>query len=217
MIKIIVFDFDGVIVRNSEFGKEKAWSIILPKESKEKILKYKEKWSGGKGSRFDILRDLALDSGIKQDQVDRWVFRKSEEYNQITSDIILKEGILIKDREALMKLERHFRLYMNSATPESVLQNILTQLEVNHLFDGIYGQPQSKNVNLIRSAKNSRTIADQILFIGDQDSDWQVAKQFGCHFVGIMNNWNNWRKGIKDFPLIGAVKDLPDFLGIIDI
>lgn len=210
MVKIIVFDFDGVIVRGSEFGKDKAWEHIFPQEVMENVDLAKKKYSGGKGSRFDIIRDLAPIVGIKLEDVGEWVAKKAKEFGNFTFAFTIREGVLPEDREALEFLSGKYPLYLNSATPEPVLQSIAETLQIAQFFRGIYGQrnSRSKVENLERAAGDADISPSEILFVGDTDGDFEASKTFGCSFVGIMNDWNKWQEGDKSFPLISGLKDL---------
>src|SRR6185369_1898624 len=101
MINTIVFDFDGVIVRNSEFGKEKVWEHILPKDIQEHVKIAREKITGGRGSRLDVLREIVPFMNIKPEQVDAWVSSKSKEFDDFTRQFTLHDGILEGDRKTL--------------------------------------------------------------------------------------------------------------------
>ena len=213
MIKAIVFDFDGVIVRNSEFTKESAWLDIFSREYEREILKARQKFAGGKGSRFEILRELASIFKIPEEKVDRWGQDKAEEYARITSLATIQEDILTEDFSALQKLSIKYSLYLNSATPESVLLDIVKQLGIIQFFKAIYGwrNQNSKTENLKRVLKDENIFRENILFVGDADSDYEAAKRFGCSFVGVMNDWNKWKKGGRNFDLISGVKNLLDY------
>lgn len=213
MIKAIVFDFDGVIVRNSEFTKESAWSDIFPRKYESEILKARQKFAGGKGSRFEIIRELAPIFNIPEEKVDRWIQDKAEDYARITSMATMQEGILIEDFIALKKLSVKYPLYLNSATPETVLPDIVKKLNIAAFFKAIYGwrNKDSKLENLKRTLKSENISPKNILFVGDADSDFKAATKFGCSFVGIMNEWNKWEKGSRNFDLISGVKDLRDY------
>lgn len=216
MIKAIVFDFDGVIVRNSEFGKDKGWENIFPPEIKTYVTLAKKKYSGGRGSRVDIIRELAPVMKIKSEEIDVWMEQKIREFEDFTSTFTINDGIIPEDRGALEILASKYPLYLNSATPESILPNLVEKLGIAIFFKNFYGQrnPNSKIENLERARSDTGISVEEILFVGDQDTDFQAAQKIGCQFVGIMNDWNKWREGDKTFPLISGAKDLPNFLTI---
>ena len=213
-MKAIVLDFDGVVVRGSEFGKNKAWLDIFPADLKGHVDAAREKFSGGKGSRFDIIRELGPVCGILESDTDDWVARKAEEFGKFTFEFTIREGVLPEDFKALEGLCTTYPLYLNSATPESVLSMIADRLKVSQFFRGIYGQrnQRSKVENMERAGADSEASPSEVLFVGDQDTDVKIAETFGCHFVGVMNDWNKWKIGDRPFSLIPALKDLPDFI-----
>lgn len=213
MIRTIVFDFDGVIVRNSEFGKDRGWEEIFPEQVMEDVILVKKKYSGGLGSRVDIIRDIANILHIKPEKVDSWIDRKVKEFGDFTSTFTINDGITLKDKEAIETLAFKYPLYINSATPESSLFEIVRILKIDSYFKGIYGQynSNSKIKNLEKIKKDTGLQSEEILFVGDQDTDFFSSKEFGCYFVGIMNDYNNWKNN-KVFPLIKGIYELPKFL-----
>ena len=46
------------------------------------------------------------------------------------------------------------------------------------------------------------------IFIGDSDTDVQAAQEFGCTFVGIANEMNEWREGENYFPVLASLENL---------
>src|SRR3989338_1342418 len=121
-IKAIIFDFDGVVVGDSEYIKENSWEAVVLKlgeESREPLLRARATFSKGRGSRYDIIKDTLAELKYPPEQIPALVNQYAEVYNQAVQAAIFKKGVRPIDREGLNKLAIHYPLYINSATPEA--------------------------------------------------------------------------------------------------
>lgn len=216
-IKIIVFDFDGVIVRGSEDIKDEAWYYVLEESNiapgdiiVPAFLRAKKKYSKAKGSRFDILKDVFSSIGVAASEIPFLVQEYAKKFDDMVQKGITELGVFEEDREALGKLSRKFSLYVNSATPEDPLQDSVKRLGLNHFFAGVFAQPRTKVENLKKIAQHASCESSVIVFIGDGEGDVEAAKVFCCRFVGIVNSGNGWTQ--ENFPIIHSVSELPDFI-----
>lgn len=209
----IVFDFDGVIVRRSEFSKREAWKVVFDNDPKmiSGIKKLSEKYSGGKGTRINILRDLFREEVGYGDRSD-FIKQYSEKFNQVVQNSILSEGILPEDREALEKLSKKHKLFINTATPEEVIKITIEQLGIKNYFAGIYGMPTSKVDNLKKAALVSGVKMEDIVFVGDGENDYEASLEAGCKFIGVSNDWNNWQLDKKPFILVRGIFEIEALL-----
>lgn len=211
---IIVFDFDGVVVANSEFEKEKAWETMgreLAIQDAHALRAARETFANGNGSRYDILRASFSNGQRSEEEISRLVEQYAARYNEIVQGAILRLGIRPEDQEGLERLVRAgYFLYVNSATPEDALNATVEKLGVTHFFIGLLGQPRSKVENLKIIAANHDISPTDLCFIGDGDGDWQAAQKVGCWFFGIANLWNRWTPGEKPFPLVASLRELAE-------
>lgn len=209
---ILVFDFDGVIVRNSEFAKRDAWRDVFGDVRRiEAVRKLSAKYAAGRGSRYDILADLFREEGAREEEIRDLVANAANAYNGSVQRRILAEGVDPGDLAALKRLSRRYALYIDSATPEEAMKETAASLGISELFAGIYGQPTGKSANLARAAEDAGATESDVLFVGDGDGDAKAAGEFGCRFVGIANDWNKWAD--KPFPLAKDLSELERMIG----
>ena len=57
-----------------------------------------------------------------------------------------------------------------------------------------------------RILKKEKLNVKEMLFVGDAEGDYNAAKNIGCNFIGVANNWNKWKK--REFPLIKSISEL---------
>lgn len=212
MITAIVFDFDGVIVQDSEFFKQEAWRVVFASYG-EKVMEWfreaEAKYGGGRsGDRFDILRHMYQRLGEPAHQVPSLVEEGAATFNLYVQKRILEVGVECSNRGALEELSKSYALYINSATPEKELEQTVMHLKLDGVFKRVLGRPSNKVQNLRIIAKTEDVKRQNILFVGDGDHDYNAAREFGCHFLGYANDWNKWAAGDKQFPLVTNLRDV---------
>lgn len=219
-IKVLVFDFDGVITKRGEALKEEAWEILAEKhlEPEEKtrakdfsiaLANSRRTFGQGKakGSRYDILRLTLREVSTPEGVVRRKVASYADRYNRIVQRLILAEGMREGTGEVLEQLAARVPLYLNSATPTGAVEESLRRLNIRHLFQGVFGQPSSKVENLHAIMDREHVAASGIVFVGDTTGDVEAAAVVGCQFVGFANDWNKWNNQ-QSFPVVHTFLEL---------
>lgn len=213
-IKAIIFDFDGVIVADSEYIKEDCWDAVvkeLGEGARQPLLSARHKFANGKGSRYDIIKDALIVLNYQSEQIDGLVNHCAAVYNGAVQAGILKKGVWPADYESLRRMSLRYPLYINSATPEIAIKETVINLKLKEIFKGVYGQPNKKNDNICRAVSAEMIKPNELLFVGDSEGDYQAAEQVGCQFIGLANSWNKWGEQ-KPFPLIVNLAELETLL-----
>lgn len=219
--KAISFDWDGVITVRGEALKRLAWEDLAKKEGKkftEVLSKYYREVEGGKGSRYDILRNTLKDLGVPFSSIENEVEKYANKYQSevmklMTSDV--REGV----SNLLSFLASGANLYVNSATAEDGLKLSADKLGLSGFFKKIYGYPvdgscrtKADVLRLIMKDENNASPA-QVLHVGDGLNDLAASKETGCGFLAVGNNENGWRKDkIDGYPVITNLESIKDFL-----
>lgn len=208
---VIVFDFDGVIVRNSEFIKQDAWRVVFGENKRISLVKeLLVKYADGKGSRYNIIHDLLKEEGVTL-HIDSLIDHYASIFNDVVKKGILSEGVILEDKEVLEDLSKFHKLYINSATPEDVLRVTVESLGIENFFTGVYGTPSTKVENLNQIAKLSDLDVCDLVFVGDSNGDYNAALEVGCSFIGFSNSWNGWDHS-KNYRLITKLKELKELI-----
>ena len=89
------------------------------------------------------------------------------------------------------------------------MQETSERLNLNRFFKGVFGRTSlssTKEEVLERILKKEKLNVKEMLFVGDAEGDYNAAKNIGCNFIGVANNWNKWKK--REFPLIKSISEL---------
>lgn len=211
-IKVLVFDFDGVIVDSNKL-KYDAFFELFPTEDKsqkiikETLLKYREK------SRFFIIEEIIQRlKNNKTSQIS--TFKTNIDYYAEKYRSIVEKGAVECDeipgaKESLKILSLHFPLYINSTTPLQSLKIILRERKLLHFFKDVYGSPHSKIQNLASILEKESVSGKETLIIGDGHSDREAALHFGCVFIGIKNQFNDFGE-TNEFIKLENLKEFSD-------
>lgn len=212
MIIAIVFDFDGVIVQDSEFFKQEAWRVVLAHYGQKGMDCFRQAeeiyGGGGGGDRFDILQKIYECLGEPADTIPSLVKEGAALFNVHLQKRILEVGVECSNRGALEELSKSYALYINSATPARELEQTVTHLKLDGLFKRVLGRPSDKVQNFRVIAETEGVKPENILFVGDGERDCDAAREFGCDFLGYANDWNEWAGSDKQFPLIANLRDV---------
>lgn len=217
-IKVVVLDFDNNVIldlqtrRGSEEVKKEAWHKVFPdydkEELKETIKKANKVIAGGKGDRRDVIK-MILEHFEVSSKTEKEINNYSDLFNEIVQKGVISIGIPKENRRAIEQLSQKTNLYINTATPTDQSKVSLQLLGVINLFKGIYGRPANKIQNLKEIIKNEGINPNELLFVGDQNTDWEAAKETGCQFVG-MDTVDNvaWRERRQSFNIIYSLEEL---------
>jgi phosphoglycolate phosphatase-like HAD superfamily hydrolase len=173
---------------------------------------------GKPGGRMEILRHVFERLGEPANTLDARVAEAAQAFDNYVQAKIFEAGMVPGAMEMLKDIsKRGISMYLNSGTATAALVLSARNLQIHHFFNGILGSTKepiggSKVHNLGFMKQQELVETDEILFVGDGDSDLKAAQEFGCRFVGVSNRWNNWKKEEKSFPLVTNLQDVANYL-----
>lgn len=216
MVRVIVFDFDGVLVPGSEAVKRAAWVHVFASRGERAVThaqEYVTAYMNGKGDRFDIIRSVLTRLGEMVENMDEAVGKLSSVFDDFVQKGIADLAVSGATVKVLQDLSSTHTLYVNSATPEVSLIRTIEQLGIRQYFKGVYGRPHTKVSNLVRIGDEAGVSKDEMLFVGDSSGDLFAAREFGCSFIGLANDENGWGDA-RDFsePVISDLGMIREFL-----
>ena len=184
MVKVVFFDFDGVILDSAHIKTEAFHELYLPygTEIARQAKAYHLEHQGvSRYKKFEYIHNVFL----KKDYSEHEGQALSQTFSDIIMDKILKcqfiEGIL----EFLTSLkENDIPSFILSATPQKELVDICRKRKISVYFSGIFGAPDTKITIGEKIIKDNHFHRDQILFIGDSISDLKAANHLKVGFFG---------------------------------
>jgi phosphoglycolate phosphatase-like HAD superfamily hydrolase len=76
--------------------------------------------------------------------------------------------------------------YVNSATPQPPLEDVIQSLGWRPFFRQVLGAPGTKTSNLAAIAASEGIDPAEMVMVGDGDNDCRAATELGCPFVGVV-------------------------------
>ncbi len=195
-MSIIVFDFDGVIVPESEEFKKRAWRALFSNSVEYAAFESAEAelGRGRGGDRFSILERTFELLGIGPDQRAAKVQQAAARFDELVQKMIADAGLPVEVRHLLSELAtRGNTLYLNSATPAEALKRTIEALGIGNVFAAVLGRPNTKVENFTLIAKRESAAPETVVFVGDSPSDAAAANEFGCQFIAFLNEWSDWK------------------------
>lgn len=220
-IHAVIFDFDNVLVlrldgTGSEEVKDNAWPQVFGAKwetLKPVFSEIVQRFSGGRGSRFDIAQSALKHLGVPEQEIIPEAERMCRHFNKIVQAGIVEIGVSPEVRGVLEKIAGRLPLFINSATPTAAMHETLEKLGIAHFFREVYGQEGGKTESIRRAMTAIGTVhPEHVLFVGDSPTDYEAAQTVGCQFIGVATGRNGWGMGRQSFPVISGVHELEQFI-----
>ncbi|MDD5131494.1 MAG: HAD hydrolase-like protein [bacterium] len=190
MVKVVIFDFDGVLIDSNAIKREAYYQIFASLDNSRGAISaclQEER----EGDRYHVIRRI----------LQRLCPQAGEEE---VSSYAKNYGIICEARTSTCReipgasacldcLAGKYDLYINSATYEDSLRRVVYKRGWDHYFREVLGSPRTKVENLARIMKCQKVAGQEMVFIGDSQRDLNAAQTCGCHFVGIKNADNDFK------------------------
>lgn len=202
MKRILVFDFDGVLVDSNKLKQKAFFDLFLKTDAKtHSLIKNVISEAPFHFSRFQILKEIFVKLGCAFESIQKRVDEYERKYRLVVRDQIFARGLIFGVEKMLDELQREGRiLFLNSATPHDSLIELVDGLGIRKYFSRIYGRPPNKTVNLMDIMTRERAKQSDLVMVGDGKEDMLSAKALNIFFIGVVNEWNGWA-GVKEFPV----------------
>lgn len=193
MTKALIFDFDGTLVQ-SNFLKKNTFLRLLNKYKNEEFLK---KLLEQKLPREKLFLEFFRKVGMTSDDIKKNADLYTKKYNHLVDSKIV-------DMEPINGVYELFSLgfksFINSATPEENIKNIISAKGWDIHFTNVYGSPLSKEENFKKMRKEYSLYNHEIYVIGDGRDDEEYALSLSLNFLPVGSYCDS--KGNNPFSLI---------------
>jgi len=182
MQKILVFDFDGVILESADI-KTRAFRELFSMypDKVNAIVAYHETHAGI--SRFQKFRHIYrqfLDKplGFEEEQ------ELGERFASLVVQEVMRCPYVPGALEFLSVFSKAHLLFVASGTPEDELRQLVAARGLASFFREVYGSPAGKPAILERILGMTGIRPASLLFVGDGRSDYEAARATGVGFIG---------------------------------
>lgn len=181
-IKIIFWDFDGVIM-NSNSIRDFGFQFCLtdfPQNQIDELMVY-HRLNGGL-SRYNKFRYFF--EKIREEEVsDATILDLSQKFSSIMKVKLCDKNLLIKETINFIKLNcKNFTFHITSGSDENELRFICKELDISAYFKSIHGSPTPKNQLVKDLLINNNYATKNCLLIGDSINDFDAANVNGIYF-----------------------------------
>ena len=188
MKKLVIFDFDGVIMDNLPV-LFRVYDVICERLGVRKLKSQKEIVENNHGDWKEFYRYLK----IKEKDFDKADEIFKEIYIKLEKEISIFYGM----KEIIEKLAKKFKLVIAST---NLRQNIEAGLKRNNLFnefDLIFDGEDVENhkpspEQLIKCMSKLKVTPEETIYIGDTFGDIIAAKNAGVEIIAVTWGWRNW-------------------------
>lgn len=183
MIKSIIFDFDGVILESAQI-KTKAFAEVVrdyPKDKADAFLAYHMTHMGiSRHVKFryfieKILREVY--SEAKENEL-------ANSFENIVYDQVMNCPFVPGAKEFLERNFFKYDFFIASGTPDDEMNRIVNDRGINMFFKEIYGSPLKKTEIINTILKKYGYRKDEILFVGDAETDLNASIEAKIGFIG---------------------------------
>ncbi|MBF0479332.1 MAG: HAD family hydrolase [Candidatus Omnitrophica bacterium] len=182
MIKAVIFDFDGVIVESAHI-KTAAFRQLFsawPSQLAEQGVAHHLKNTGI--TRFVKFRYF-YEHILKETYTADIEKELSSKFEQIVFEQVVSAPLVKGAEEFLKQHKSQYKFFIASGTPDSELQLIVRQKGLSNYFERIHGAPATKD-KIIRSIMADFHYGlNEVVFIGDGESDLKAAQATGVKFI----------------------------------
>lgn len=216
-IKVIILDFDGVVVQSNNI-KHEAFSEIFKAYPRHYDAMMKYHFTHNHVNRRDKFKYF-FENMLKQPYCVEEIEKMCQRFSKLTRRKIILCPYVEGSCEFLELFSSKLPLYIASATPLDELKIIMKERGLEKYFKRIYGAPVEKIKMLEDIIHKENILSGEALFIGDSIEDYQVAQESGINFVAKLsdNELEGLRvakfkrfKDITSFILNGGNNGLPD-------
>ena len=183
MIKVVIFDFDGVLAESNR-AKDEAFAALFADYEPHAAPMYKYHLQERTKPRAEKLRHC-VEAILGRPGDESLLLKMTKDFSRLVVDAVISSPDVPGSRELLRELHGKIPLYVSSATPEGELVEILRARKIDGYFEKIFGNPPTPKETAVRQILEENSIIPaEAVFIGDAPADYEVALACGVPFIG---------------------------------
>ena len=202
MIKIIILDFDGIVVESVDIKTGAFRELFHEYENVDDIVQYH--LQNNAISRF-IKFKYIYENFLGKEYTEETEKEIGKRFSEIVFQKVVKCPFVVGAEEFLRTFSNTHPIYLISATPQEELERIVVERNIQGYFKRVWGTPGTKVDFVKKAIVSEKANPKEAIYIGDMREDYGIAKKVGVQFVG--------RKNVESF--VGF--NIPVFLDMIGI
>lgn len=185
MVKIIILDFDGVVVESVDIKTKAFRELFQEYQNVEEIVQYHLRNNAiSRFIKFKYIYENLLGREYNE-EVEKELGKK---FSEIVFQKVVECPFVLGAEEFLKTFSNTHPIYLVSATPQEELDRIVAGRNLRGYFKKVWGNPPGNKVDFIeRALKNEKAKVEEAVYIGDMREDFEIAQRTGILFVGRRN------------------------------
>lgn len=209
--KAIIFDFDGVISESVDV-KTKAFSKIYSdygKDIVEKVVSHHMSNGGmSRYKKFKYYHKAFLGKELNKEELIQITNKFSELVLQKVIDAPYVPGAI----NFIKNNYKKYKLFISTGTPQNEINDILLKKRIKKYFVSIYGSPTNKTEHIKDIIQKTGYKKDEVIFIGDADTDIVAAKNYNIHIILREHNECLYSQKYKNMTKVENLNNLLSYL-----
>jgi phosphoglycolate phosphatase-like HAD superfamily hydrolase len=195
MIKVVIFDFDGVLAESVNIKTEAFAKLFEPEgsEAVRAIVAYH--LTHGGLSRFEKFRYMYREV-LKRPLSDAEFDDLCKQFEDLVLDGVISAPEVEGATKCLRELYGKVKLFIVSGTPQEEMRHIAKVRGIARYFEGIFGAPESKSALVGKVLAKAGSEPKETVLIGDAMTDYDAAEETGVGFIArrTAENGELWEK-----------------------
>lgn len=204
ILKIIILDFDGVIVESVNIKTEAFRELFKEYENVDDIIQYHLQNNAiSRFIKFKYIYENFLGKEYNE-EIERQLNR---EFSKIVFKKVVECPFVVGAEEFLGTFSKMYPIYLISATPQEELGRIVAKRNIRSYFKEVWGTPGTKQEFVKKALENENANSEEAIYIGDMIEDYGVAQKTGVQFIGRENVESLDGFNIPVFPDMRGIKE----------
>jgi HAD superfamily hydrolase (TIGR01549 family) len=188
MIKVIFWDFDGVLMDSNsvrDIGFQKVLADF-PQDQVAKLMTFHQTNGGlSRYVKFRYFFEEIRKETVSEEEILIW----AERFSVIMKELLVNPKLLIEKTLRFVKENQgKYIMHITSGSDQDELRFLCKSMDIDHFFASIHGSPKPKKIwvqELIQMHDYNRK---ECILIGDSINDWEAALHNKIYFTPFSDN-----------------------------
>ncbi len=212
MIRCAIFDFDGTLVDSNAIKYTSFLDVAAELPGGVKAMAGVID-SLADATRYEIFDRFVANMHVPEVQRIARSRDLADRYSALCYFEVSKAAEITGAHSALQRLSSSgVHLFVSSATPTEPLRDLIRARGWDGMFHGVYGAPESKQAHIRKILDEGGWLPEEIVYVGDSDTDAIAATQIGCAFIGVCIDGEQGRFSTCPEQRVATLEMLPELI-----